>query len=161
MNGIQKFQIHKSFVDTNRLPTSHTCMNQLDLPDYASKAQLKKILKLAITEGKEGFGFIWLVNSRNFRIIYQFIRMLIISSLINFLKKSSVLLAAVRPGFFSTFLSPAFSSIRVCTRSEYCLNKLITKNLFQNSLKHLLCLGFPWMPKYSLFSSRPSRSKDC
>jgi len=51
----QKFQIHKVF-DVNKLPTSHTCINQLDLPEYATKESLREKLVLAITEGKEGFG---------------------------------------------------------------------------------------------------------
>ena len=58
IGGYQKFQIHKSFASTDRLPTSHTCMNQLDLPEYQNKEQLRHLLKLAITEGKEGFGFV-------------------------------------------------------------------------------------------------------
>ena len=58
LGGLQKFQIHKSFTSHDRLPTAHTCMNQLDLPEYPSKEKLKSRLKLAISEGKEGFGFI-------------------------------------------------------------------------------------------------------
>jgi HECT-domain (ubiquitin-transferase) len=58
LGGLQKFQIHKSFTSHDRLPTAHTCMNQLDLPEYPSKEKLKNRLKLAISEGKEGFGFI-------------------------------------------------------------------------------------------------------
>ena len=57
MSGVQKFQIHKSFTGPDRLPTAHTCMNQLDLPEYPSKEIIRNRLKLAITEGKEGFGF--------------------------------------------------------------------------------------------------------
>jgi hypothetical protein len=57
MNGVQKFQIHKSFTGPDRLPTAHTCMNQIDLPEYPSKELLRNRIKLAITEGKEGFGF--------------------------------------------------------------------------------------------------------
>jgi len=52
----QKLQIHK-VNDTHSLPTSHTCFNQLDLPEYKSKEILREKLFLAITEGKEGFGF--------------------------------------------------------------------------------------------------------
>ena len=33
-------------------------MNQLDLPEYASKEKLKNRLKFAVSEGKEGFGFV-------------------------------------------------------------------------------------------------------
>ena len=58
LGGTQKFQIHKSFTSDDRLPTAHTCMNQLDLPEYPTKEKLKNRLKLAISEGKEGFGFI-------------------------------------------------------------------------------------------------------
>ena len=43
MGGVQKFQIHKSFTETNRLPTAHTCMNQLDLPEYPSEEILKRM----------------------------------------------------------------------------------------------------------------------
>eukprot|EP01015_Nassula_variabilis_P034500 TRINITY_DN8508_c0_g1_i11.p1 TRINITY_DN8508_c0_g1~~TRINITY_DN8508_c0_g1_i11.p1 ORF type:complete len:153 (-),score=36.33 TRINITY_DN8508_c0_g1_i11:175-633(-) len=57
INGIQKFQIHKAF-NKESLPTSHTCFNQLDLPEYQSKEILYEKLMIAITEGKEGFGFV-------------------------------------------------------------------------------------------------------
>ena len=57
IGGVQKFQIHKSFTSPDRLPTAHTCMNQLDLPEYPTKEVLRTRLKLAISEGKEGFGF--------------------------------------------------------------------------------------------------------
>jgi E3 ubiquitin-protein ligase HUWE1 len=56
ISGPQKFQIHKTN-ESNSLPTSHTCFNQLDLPNYTSKEALREKLFLAITEGKEGFGF--------------------------------------------------------------------------------------------------------
>ncbi|OMJ87502.1 hypothetical protein SteCoe_10754 [Stentor coeruleus] len=58
IGGFQKFQIHKCFASTDRLPTAHTCMNQLDLPEYPSKEYLKNRLKFAVSEGKEGFGFV-------------------------------------------------------------------------------------------------------
>ncbi len=57
ISGRQKFQIHKAYGDTDRLPTAHTCFNQLDLPPYNTKEQLRERLLLAIHEGKEGFGF--------------------------------------------------------------------------------------------------------
>ncbi len=57
IGGIKKFSIHQ-ILDIDKLPTSHTCINQLDLPEYPSKEILKKKLILAIKEGKEGFGFI-------------------------------------------------------------------------------------------------------
>lgn len=56
MGGIHKFNIHKAF-DTAKLPTSHTCMNQLDLPNYETKVEMKEKLTKAILYGKEGFGF--------------------------------------------------------------------------------------------------------
>jgi E3 ubiquitin-protein ligase HUWE1 len=55
--NIQRFQIHKSFNPQN-LPTSHTCMNQLDLPQYKSEEELREKLTKAIEFGKEGFGFV-------------------------------------------------------------------------------------------------------
>ena len=56
VNGPQKSQIHKSFGSTSLLPTSHTCFNQLDLPEYESKEQLKDRLLIAVREGAAGFG---------------------------------------------------------------------------------------------------------
>lgn len=35
-NGPQKFNINKAF-ETTHLPRAHTCFNQLDLPNYATK----------------------------------------------------------------------------------------------------------------------------
>ena len=40
ISGRQKFQIHKAYGDTDRLPTAHTCFNQLDLPPYALNRSL-------------------------------------------------------------------------------------------------------------------------
>lgn len=40
------------------LPTAHTCFNQLCLPTYDSYEDLHKMLKLAISEGSEGFGML-------------------------------------------------------------------------------------------------------
>ena len=59
IGGVNKFKISKSF-DQNfeRLPTAHTCTNQLDLPEYPSKEILYERLTFAIKEGKTGFGFI-------------------------------------------------------------------------------------------------------
>ncbi|CCH43971.1 E3 ubiquitin-protein ligase [Wickerhamomyces ciferrii] len=51
-----KFSIHKDFGSTERLPSSHTCFNQIDLPAYDSYETLRGSLLLAITEGHEGFG---------------------------------------------------------------------------------------------------------
>ena len=58
IGGINKFKISKVF-DKNfeRLPTAHTCTNQLDLPEYPNKEILYERLTFAIKEGK-GFGFI-------------------------------------------------------------------------------------------------------
>ncbi|PPR89007.1 hypothetical protein GOBAR_AA31676 [Gossypium barbadense] len=57
ISGPQKFQIHKAFGAPERLPSAHTCFNQLDLPEYSSKEQLQERLLLAIHEASEGFGF--------------------------------------------------------------------------------------------------------
>ncbi|KAG7282457.1 hypothetical protein CRUP_018174, partial [Coryphaenoides rupestris] len=40
------------------LPTAHTCFNQLCVPTYDSYEELHKMLKLAISEGSEGFGML-------------------------------------------------------------------------------------------------------
>ncbi|KAG0679085.1 hypothetical protein C6P42_000225 [Pichia californica] len=56
MNGISKFTIYKT-IGSDRLPTAHTCFNQLDLPEYESYSKLRNALLLAIREGHEGFGF--------------------------------------------------------------------------------------------------------
>nr|XP_033807473.1 apoptosis-resistant E3 ubiquitin protein ligase 1 isoform X4 [Geotrypetes seraphini] len=42
----------------NSLPTAHTCFNQLCLPSYDSYEEVHKMLKLAISEGCEGFGML-------------------------------------------------------------------------------------------------------
>ena len=59
IGGINKFKISKVF-DKNfdRLPTAHTCTNQLELPDYPNKEILYERLTLAIREGKNSFGFV-------------------------------------------------------------------------------------------------------
>ncbi|CAF4071674.1 unnamed protein product [Rotaria sp. Silwood2] len=56
MNGAQKFQIHRDDRSTDRLPSAHTCFNQLDLPAYESYDKLRKMLLIAIRECA-GFGF--------------------------------------------------------------------------------------------------------
>lgn len=56
MNGIQRFQIHKAS-GKDRLPTAHTCFNQLDLPSYSSVEAMRKNILMAIREGSEGFAF--------------------------------------------------------------------------------------------------------
>ncbi|ODV78923.1 uncharacterized protein CANTADRAFT_65601 [Suhomyces tanzawaensis NRRL Y-17324] len=55
-NGTCKFSIHRDYGTTDRLPSSHTCFNQIDLPAYESYETLRGSLLLAITEGHEGFG---------------------------------------------------------------------------------------------------------
>ncbi|GJY99025.1 retrovirus-related pol polyprotein LINE-1 [Tanacetum coccineum] len=57
ISGPQRFQIHKAYGAPERLPSAHTCFNQLDLPEYTSKEQLQERLLLAIHEANEGFGF--------------------------------------------------------------------------------------------------------
>lgn len=57
ISGPQKFQVHKSYGPQDRLPSAHTCFNQLDILEYDSKEQLNDRLMVAIHEGSEGFGF--------------------------------------------------------------------------------------------------------
>ncbi|XP_042241661.1 E3 ubiquitin-protein ligase HUWE1-like isoform X2 [Homarus americanus] len=57
MNGTQKFQIHRDDRSTDRLPSAHTCFNQLDLPVYETYDKLRHYLLKAIHECSEGFGF--------------------------------------------------------------------------------------------------------
>ncbi|CAL1353898.1 unnamed protein product [Linum trigynum] len=57
ISGPQRFQIHKAYGAPERLPSAHTCFNQLDVPEYTSKEQLQERMLLAIHEGSEGFGF--------------------------------------------------------------------------------------------------------
>uniref|UniRef100_A0A1J3I3S5 HECT-type E3 ubiquitin transferase n=2 Tax=Noccaea caerulescens TaxID=107243 RepID=A0A1J3I3S5_NOCCA len=57
ISGPQRLQIHKAYGTPERLPSAHTCFNQLDLPEYPSKEQLQERLLLAIHEASEGFGF--------------------------------------------------------------------------------------------------------
>eukprot|EP01056_Protomagalhaensia_sp_Gyna25_P001812 Protomagalhaensia_sp_Gyna_25__1811@NODE_1957_length_1385_cov_3_308321_g1611_i0_p2_GENE_NODE_1957_length_1385_cov_3_308321_g1611_i0NODE_1957_length_1385_cov_3_308321_g1611_i0_p2_ORF_typecomplete_len159_score25_27HECT/PF00632_25/2_2e59_NODE_1957_length_1385_cov_3_308321_g1611_i056532 len=56
MRGPQRFVIVQAY-GQDRLPAAHTCFNQLDVPNYETKELMKQKLLLAITEGKEGFGF--------------------------------------------------------------------------------------------------------
>ena len=42
--------------DVNNLPTSHTCFNQLILPDYQNKELMENKIRIAINYS-EGFGF--------------------------------------------------------------------------------------------------------
>jgi len=57
MNGTQKFQIHRDDRSTDRLPSAHTCFNQLDLPVYETYDKLRHYMLKAIHECSEGFGF--------------------------------------------------------------------------------------------------------
>uniref|UniRef100_A0A7N0U1T4 HECT-type E3 ubiquitin transferase n=2 Tax=Kalanchoe fedtschenkoi TaxID=63787 RepID=A0A7N0U1T4_KALFE len=57
ISGSQRFQIHKAYGAPERLPSAHTCFNQLDLPEYSTKELLQQRLLLAIHEASEGFGF--------------------------------------------------------------------------------------------------------
>jgi hypothetical protein len=43
--------------ETEMLPTSHTCFNHLELPEYASEAKMQAKLELAI-QNSVGFGII-------------------------------------------------------------------------------------------------------
>lgn len=56
VNGICKFSIHRDYGSNDRLPSSHTCFNQLNLPSYNSYETLRGSLLIAINEGHEGFG---------------------------------------------------------------------------------------------------------
>ncbi|KAJ6439602.1 TOM1 protein [Purpureocillium lavendulum] len=57
MNGINRFNIHRDYGSKDRLPSSHTCFNQLDLPEYETYDMLRSQLVKAITQGSEYFGF--------------------------------------------------------------------------------------------------------
>ncbi|KAI9777319.1 MAG: hypothetical protein M1839_008927 [Geoglossum umbratile] len=57
MNGFSRFNIHRDYGNKDRLPSSHTCFNQLDLPEYESYESLRQLLYTAITAGSEYFGF--------------------------------------------------------------------------------------------------------
>jgi len=56
MQGNTLFSVHKDPSQT-RLPTSHTCFNQLDLPAYDDYDTLKNNLMTAINLGADYFGF--------------------------------------------------------------------------------------------------------
>jgi hypothetical protein len=53
----QMFQVTRFGSETNRLPASHTCFVQIDLPEYRTKEELEQKLTQAIEMGHEGFGF--------------------------------------------------------------------------------------------------------
>lgn len=50
-----RFQITSALTYRN-LPTAHTCFNQICLPDFDSFEDFDRALRIAITEGSEGFG---------------------------------------------------------------------------------------------------------
>ncbi|QPG76435.1 hypothetical protein FOA43_003824 [Brettanomyces nanus] len=58
VNGISKFSVQRVYGDTDRLPSAHTCFNQIDLPEYENYEKLRAALLLAVREGNEGFGFV-------------------------------------------------------------------------------------------------------
>ncbi|PWW73889.1 hypothetical protein C7212DRAFT_213953 [Tuber magnatum] len=53
MNGFSKFNIHRDYGSKDRLPSSHTCFNQIDLPEYDSYENLRQNILTAITQGAE------------------------------------------------------------------------------------------------------------
>ncbi|KAI2473451.1 hypothetical protein F4781DRAFT_427465 [Annulohypoxylon bovei var. microspora] len=57
MNGVNRFNIHRDYGNKDRLPSSHTCFNQLDLPEYESYDALRRQILKAITTGSDYFGF--------------------------------------------------------------------------------------------------------
>ncbi|MCJ1400869.1 hypothetical protein MMC11_004078 [Xylographa trunciseda] len=57
MNGFSRFNIHRDYGHKDRLPSSHTCFNQLDLPEYESYEALRQQVYTAMTAGSEYFGF--------------------------------------------------------------------------------------------------------
>ncbi|KAI0884665.1 uncharacterized protein GGS22DRAFT_145502 [Annulohypoxylon maeteangense] len=57
MNGVNRFNIHRDYGNKDRLPSSHTCFNQLDLPEYESYDALRRQIIKAITTGSDYFGF--------------------------------------------------------------------------------------------------------
>ncbi|KAK6395996.1 hypothetical protein LTR65_010105 [Meristemomyces frigidus] len=57
MNGFARFNIHRDYSSKEKLPSSHTCFNQLDLPEYESYEHLRQQMYTAITAGSEYFGF--------------------------------------------------------------------------------------------------------
>ena len=46
------------FFHIEKFLTFGNSFNQLDLPEYKTKEALREKLMIAITEGKEGFGFV-------------------------------------------------------------------------------------------------------
>ncbi|KAI9223619.1 hypothetical protein BC828DRAFT_402977 [Blastocladiella britannica] len=56
-SGVAKFTIVRDPGGAHRLPSAHTCFNQLDLPEYASYDDLRRAVLKVIDVGSEGFGF--------------------------------------------------------------------------------------------------------
>lgn len=56
ISGPQRFQIHKAYGPPDRLPSSHTCFNQLDLPEYETKEQLQVRRERESQEGRGAMG---------------------------------------------------------------------------------------------------------
>lgn len=57
-SGRQRFTITRDFGSGTRLPSAHTCFNQLDLPAYEAYEEERDMLMKAITEGATGFGLV-------------------------------------------------------------------------------------------------------
>jgi E3 ubiquitin-protein ligase HUWE1 len=55
LNPPLKISRHGGGMD--RLPSAHTCFNQLVLPQYTSQTALDRFVFTAVTEGYQGFGF--------------------------------------------------------------------------------------------------------
>jgi ubiquitin-protein ligase E3 A len=47
--GTLRCIIQRNGTDSTKLPTSHTCFNTLLLPEYASRAKLLQLLRVAVT----------------------------------------------------------------------------------------------------------------
>ena len=59
VNGLKSLLfgiVREGGCDDRRLPSSHTCFNRLDMPEYSSKEVLKRNLEIAIANAT-GFGF--------------------------------------------------------------------------------------------------------
>lgn len=53
-----RFTITTSLMRPGTLPLAHTCFNQICLPDYDTFEDFERSLRIAITEGNEGFGLV-------------------------------------------------------------------------------------------------------
>jgi len=54
-DGIKKFKIHKAPYYSERLPSSHTCFNELVLPEYPTQEILQERLLYAVVHSNKGF----------------------------------------------------------------------------------------------------------